>query len=243
MRRRRAGPNRATPPNDGVTLARKLRRPRKRGPGFAKDWILLRRNEREPNSLQLRSQTARLLNVVLSETLRIGGGAMIRILLVSSRWLAPLRGAVGCKSRTIQLPTGAYPHDVAPAPDGTVWFTGQQPKALLGRFDPGNGQAREDSARPRRGAAWRDRRARRRRLAHRRRPERDRARRSGRPTRSSCFRCRRNFRDANLNTRSSTRPASSGSPARAASMAGSIRRPARSTPGRRRAVAAPTASR
>jgi virginiamycin B lyase len=33
------------------------------------------------------------------------------------------------------LPQGAYPHDVAPAPDGTVWYTGQR-KGYLGRFDP-----------------------------------------------------------------------------------------------------------
>ena len=37
-----------------------------------------------------------------------------------------------------QLPSGAYPHDVAPAPDGTVWFTGQS-QGFLGRFDPRNG--------------------------------------------------------------------------------------------------------
>ena len=25
-----------------------------------------------------------------------------------------------------QLPSGAYPHDVSPAPDGKVWYSGQQ---------------------------------------------------------------------------------------------------------------------
>jgi virginiamycin B lyase len=38
-----------------------------------------------------------------------------------------------------QLPSGAYPHDVAPAPDGTVWFTGQS-QGFLGRFDPASGK-------------------------------------------------------------------------------------------------------
>ena len=37
-----------------------------------------------------------------------------------------------------QLPAGAYPHDVAPAPDGTVWFSGQR-QGFAGRFDPKTG--------------------------------------------------------------------------------------------------------
>ena len=40
------------------------------------------------------------------------------------------------------LPQGAYPHDVAPAPDGTVWYTGQR-KGYLGRFDPKTGKHEE----------------------------------------------------------------------------------------------------
>ena len=51
------------------------------------------------------------------------------------------------------------------------------------------------------------------------------------------------FESANLNTATSTRAACSGSPARAAFMAASIRRAARSTRGRRRRATAPTASR
>jgi virginiamycin B lyase len=41
-----------------------------------------------------------------------------------------------------QLPPGAYPHDVAPASDGTVWYTGQR-KGFLGRFDPKTGKNEE----------------------------------------------------------------------------------------------------
>ena len=37
------------------------------------------------------------------------------------------------------LPSGAYPHDVAPAPDGTVWYS-DQPHGRLGRFDPRSGK-------------------------------------------------------------------------------------------------------
>jgi virginiamycin B lyase len=38
-----------------------------------------------------------------------------------------------------QLPSRAYPHDVAPAPDGTVWFSGQQ-QGFAGHFDPASGK-------------------------------------------------------------------------------------------------------
>src|SRR5262245_19841479 len=36
-------------------------------------------------------------------------------------------------------PPGSYPHDVAPGPDGKVWFSGQQ-QGFAGRFDPRTGQ-------------------------------------------------------------------------------------------------------
>src|SRR5262245_63590328 len=38
-----------------------------------------------------------------------------------------------------QLPPGAYPHDVAPAPDGSVWTSGQA-QGFAGRFDPKTGE-------------------------------------------------------------------------------------------------------
>lgn len=37
------------------------------------------------------------------------------------------------------VPSGAGPHDVAPAPDGTVWYTAQRTGAL-GRLDPATGK-------------------------------------------------------------------------------------------------------
>jgi virginiamycin B lyase len=40
------------------------------------------------------------------------------------------------------LPAGTRPHDVAPAPDGTVWYTAQ-PKGTLGRLDPRSGKVEE----------------------------------------------------------------------------------------------------
>ncbi|HUF86870.1 MAG TPA: hypothetical protein VMM59_05755 [Thermohalobaculum sp.] len=36
------------------------------------------------------------------------------------------------------VPPGAHPHDVAPAPDGTVWYTAQH-QGALGRLDPATG--------------------------------------------------------------------------------------------------------
>ncbi len=38
----------------------------------------------------------------------------------------------------LKVPPGSHPHDVAPAPDGTVWYTAQQ-SGELGRLDPDDG--------------------------------------------------------------------------------------------------------
>src|SRR5687767_2819668 len=37
------------------------------------------------------------------------------------------------------VPAGSHPHDVAPAPDGTVWYTSQH-TGELGRLDPETGE-------------------------------------------------------------------------------------------------------
>jgi virginiamycin B lyase len=44
--------------------------------------------------------------------------------------------------REYPVPRGSHPHDVAPAPDGTVWYTAQTAGAL-GRLDPATGKTRE----------------------------------------------------------------------------------------------------
>lgn len=44
--------------------------------------------------------------------------------------------------RSYPIPVGSHPHDVAPAPDGMVWYTAQQ-KGVLGRLDPKTGKVRE----------------------------------------------------------------------------------------------------
>ncbi len=43
--------------------------------------------------------------------------------------------------REYPVPAGSHPHDVAPARDGTVWYTGQH-TGELGRLDPRTGQIR-----------------------------------------------------------------------------------------------------
>lgn len=44
--------------------------------------------------------------------------------------------------RVYDVPAGSRPHDVAPAPDGRVWYTGQR-RGVLGILDPRSGQVRE----------------------------------------------------------------------------------------------------
>jgi virginiamycin B lyase len=40
------------------------------------------------------------------------------------------------------VPRGAHPHDVAPAPDGTIWYTAQS-QGAIGILDPRTGRARQ----------------------------------------------------------------------------------------------------
>jgi virginiamycin B lyase len=44
--------------------------------------------------------------------------------------------------KEFQLPAGSRPHDVAPAPDGGVWYTAQRHGAL-GRLDPATGKVEQ----------------------------------------------------------------------------------------------------
>jgi virginiamycin B lyase len=58
---------------------------------------------------------------------------------VAAIWI----GTAGAQQvRYFPLPSGAGPHDVAPAPDGTVWYTAQRAGAL-GRLDPRTGKAEQ----------------------------------------------------------------------------------------------------
>src|SRR6266849_6630304 len=59
---------------------------------------------------------------------------MIRVLIAAAA-LAAASTAPAAEMTFYQLPQGAFPHDVAPAADGRVWYTGQR-NGFLGRFDP-----------------------------------------------------------------------------------------------------------
>src|SRR5262245_6886483 len=54
-----------------------------------------------------------------------------------SRLRAP--ATAGLRVREYPVPAGSHPHDVAPAPDGTVWYTAQH-NGELGRLDPATGK-------------------------------------------------------------------------------------------------------
>ena len=58
----------------------------------------------------------------------------------------PLAG-VEPSIREYRVPAGSHPHDVAPAPDGGVWYTAQNAGAL-GRLDPATGATRHISLGP-----------------------------------------------------------------------------------------------
>jgi virginiamycin B lyase len=54
-------------------------------------------------------------------------------------------GRIGAAEiREYPVPPGSHPHDVAPAPDGAVWYTAQRSGAL-GKLDPATGKTRHIS--------------------------------------------------------------------------------------------------
>jgi virginiamycin B lyase len=60
-------------------------------------------------------------------------------ILVAFAMMFAVTAASAAELQFYQLPPNAYPHDVAPAPDGAVWYSGQS-KGILGRFDPKTGR-------------------------------------------------------------------------------------------------------
>ncbi|HSL32347.1 MAG TPA: hypothetical protein VK871_01785 [Candidatus Limnocylindrales bacterium] len=55
---------------------------------------------------------------------------------------APAPGTIDLAVREYPVPAGTHPHDVSPAPDGGVWYTGQR-TGVLGHLDPATGDVRE----------------------------------------------------------------------------------------------------
>ncbi|MFC7500198.1 lyase [Enterovirga sp. GCM10030262] len=50
--------------------------------------------------------------------------------------------ATATATKVFQLPEGSRPHDVAPAPDGKIWYTAQR-QGALGILDPDTGEIRQ----------------------------------------------------------------------------------------------------
>ena len=64
------------------------------------------------------------------------------ILLFASLSAAPaISHGAGAVLREYPVPPGSHPHDVAPAPDGSVWYTAQH-RGELGRLEPATGRTR-----------------------------------------------------------------------------------------------------
>ncbi|HEY8370727.1 MAG TPA: SMP-30/gluconolactonase/LRE family protein [Thermodesulfobacteriota bacterium] len=62
--------------------------------------------------------------------------------LAAALVLAACPAVAEVTSRAYPVPDGAGPHDVAPAPDGTVWYTAQR-QGALGRLDPATGKVEQ----------------------------------------------------------------------------------------------------
>ncbi|PVE22417.1 lyase [Microvirga sp. KLBC 81] len=86
-----------------------------------------------------------------------------RLALAATTAFIAVSSASALDRQVYHLPQGARPHDVAPAPDGKVWYTAQR-KGALGILDPQTGNVREVTLGPRSaphgviqgpdGAAW-----------------------------------------------------------------------------------------
>jgi len=63
---------------------------------------------------------------------------MVRMLVTPAVVVWAFGAAQAAQVSYYQLPAGAYPHDVAPAADGSVWISGQR-EGFAGRFDPETG--------------------------------------------------------------------------------------------------------
>jgi len=68
-------------------------------------------------------------------------GVMMAVLVVGTVTIAGEAQGPATSLREYPVPRGSHPHDVAPAPDGTVWYTAQT-AAALGRLDPATGKIR-----------------------------------------------------------------------------------------------------
>ena len=66
---------------------------------------------------------------------------LVRLLAFVSTTVLLAAPVSAAEVRYYPVPDGAHPHDVAPAPDGSVWYTAQA-QGALGRLDPETGSTR-----------------------------------------------------------------------------------------------------
>ena len=60
---------------------------------------------------------------------------MVPVLITAVALVLGISAAPAAQVSYFDVPRGAHPHDVAPAPDGTVWYTAQR-QGALGILDP-----------------------------------------------------------------------------------------------------------
>ena len=76
-------------------------------------------------------------------TAALAAGAALLVLTVTPGGANPLLAEQGAlRMKEYAVPAGSAPHDVAPARDGTVWYTAQH-AGKLGRLDPATGKVTE----------------------------------------------------------------------------------------------------
>ncbi|MDF1587273.1 Vgb family protein [Marinimicrococcus flavescens] len=70
------------------------------------------------------------------------GAWLVAVAAVAGLTLATPGAAQQAAVQVFPVPSGARPHDVAPAPDGRVWYTAQR-QGALGILDPASGEVRQ----------------------------------------------------------------------------------------------------
>jgi virginiamycin B lyase len=70
------------------------------------------------------------------------GGFTLVARLLPERWPQLADQLLGERLQEYPVPPGTHPHDVAPAPDGTLWYTAQA-TGKLGQLDPATGATHE----------------------------------------------------------------------------------------------------
>src|SRR5450830_1812767 len=83
----------------------------------------------------------RFSDKIMRQRYKLGRGtSMVPIVVAAVAVLSlSLKPAAAAEVSYYDVPRGAHPHDVAPAPDGTVWYTAQS-QGALGILDPKTGK-------------------------------------------------------------------------------------------------------